>query len=340
LRRSIPGLLALLLISLVFVPQVFGHAPLVPGSNESLATATEVPDPTKSWAIYSQLHEGGEAQYYRFEIAQGQRIHVSLLKSTSSQDAGFVPSFVLMGPKLTSKGALPTYVEVPEGAATVVIEGMNPTQATYEPFSPSTFYQLADIGLDAPYSGTYYVAVYEPLQGGHYGLAIGDRESFTLSEWTLAPLNFISIYQWEGESLPFIFAPLAVTLALGIALLLWNRRSGKSLQTPFQWIAGIAGLLFLASGFTVLSQILFASTRAPVGFDAVITLVFALVSMVLGVYAIRLSTRKIVTSRTRLTLVVMGVLALFAWSGFIVGPIVAVLASVLPHGPKSAGSSV
>jgi hypothetical protein len=39
---------------------------------------------------------------------------------------------------------------LPEGAATVVIEGRNPTQATYEPFSPSTFYQLAGMELDAP----------------------------------------------------------------------------------------------------------------------------------------------------------------------------------------------
>jgi hypothetical protein len=331
LSRSKFGLLAIVLVFVVFVPQVFGHAPLAPGNNESLATATVVPDATKSWAIYSELHEGGEAQYYRFDISEGQRIHVSLLKSPSTEDKGFVPSFVLMGPKLASPGALPTYVQVPEGVGTLVVEGKTPAQATYEAFSPSAFYQLADVELDAPSSGTYYVVVFEPSRGGHYGLAIGDRESFTLSEWTLAPLNFISIYQWEGESLPFIFAPLAVTLALGIALLLWNRRSGKNLQTPFQWIAGIAGLLFLASSFTIFSQILFASTRMPIGLEVIITIVFASVSLILGFSAIRLSMRKIIAVRTRLTLLIVGVLALFAWSGFIAGPIIAVIASMLPH---------
>lgn len=175
-----------------------------------------------------------------------------------------------MGPKLTSQGALPTYVEVPEGATTLVTEGENPPRATYEAFSPSAFYQLADVELDAPSSGTYYVAVFESSRGGHYGLAIGDRESFTLSEWTLAPLSFISIYQWEGESLLFIFAPLAATLALGVTLLIRRRGSERNTRTPFQWVGAIAGLFFLASGFTVLSQMLFASTRAPVGSDVII----------------------------------------------------------------------
>lgn len=95
LNRNLNGFPILILISLVFVPLVFGHAPLAPDNNESLATATIVPDPTKSWAIHSELHEGGEAQYYRFDIAEGQRIHVSLLKSTSAENEGFVPVLCL-----------------------------------------------------------------------------------------------------------------------------------------------------------------------------------------------------------------------------------------------------
>jgi hypothetical protein len=331
LNRNLIGFMFLVLTSLVFLPQVFGHAPLTPGNNESLATATVVPDPTKSWAIYSQLHEGGEAQYYRFEIGEGQRIHVSLLKSTSSQDGGFVPSLALMGPKLTSQGALPNYIQVPEGAGTLVKEGKNPSQATYEAFSPSAFYQLADLELDAPSSGTYYVAVFEPSRGGHYGLAIGDRESFTLSEWTLAPLSFISIYQWEGENLLFILAPLAATLVLGIALLIFRRGSERIARTPFQWVGATAGLLFLASSFTVLSQMIFASTLAPVGSDVVITIMFAIFPLLLGVSAIRLSMKKTITVRTRFMLAIVGALALFAWSGFVAGPIIAIIASIFPH---------
>jgi len=57
----------LFLIILLFpIHGVLAHTPLEPPfDNESLATAYGVPDPTKSWAIYAELHEGGEAQYYR-----------------------------------------------------------------------------------------------------------------------------------------------------------------------------------------------------------------------------------------------------------------------------------
>jgi len=147
-------LLASALSCLLLIPEALAHAPLTPGDNESLATATFIPDPTKSWAIYGELHEGGEAQYYSFNITEGQRIHVSLFKSTNPEDREFAPGFVLMGPVINNQGASPDYVEVPVGADTLVMKGKQPTQATYEPFSPSSFYLLADVALDAPSSGT------------------------------------------------------------------------------------------------------------------------------------------------------------------------------------------
>lgn len=324
-------LLAFMVLSLVFVSQAFGHAPLVPGSNESLDTATVVSDPTKSWAIYAELHEGSEAQYYRFDISQGERIHVSLLKSTAPDDGDFVPSFVLMGPKLISHGTVPKYVDLPEGAGSMIVEGKNPTRATYEAFSPSTFYQLADLELDAPSSGTYYVAVYENSRGGHYGLAIGDRESFTLSEWILTPLSVISIREWSGQSLPLVFAPAAAVLVVGIVILLSRRRITGGPRTLFQWTEAAAGLLFLASGFTVMFQMLIALTLAPLGLDAIVTIVLAVVPIIMGIFAIRFAVRKTVNVRIRVSMGILGVLALFAWAGFVVGPILAVIASVLPY---------
>jgi hypothetical protein len=42
--------LVLLMMTFLIAPVTRTHAPLGPGSNESLATATVVPDPTKSWA--------------------------------------------------------------------------------------------------------------------------------------------------------------------------------------------------------------------------------------------------------------------------------------------------
>jgi hypothetical protein len=66
--------LGMLIGTLLAVPIVQAHSPTVAGDNESVATATVISDPTKSWAVYAELHEGGEAQYYKFDISAGQTI--------------------------------------------------------------------------------------------------------------------------------------------------------------------------------------------------------------------------------------------------------------------------
>lgn len=320
-------------ILLIFIaPMTLAHSPLSTGDNESIETATYIPDPIKSWAIYSELHEGGEAQYYRFEIGGGQRIHVSLLTSPDPEDRGFTPGMVLMGPGLVTRGMVPDYVEVPVGAGSVAVEGKQPTQATYEPFSPSSFYMLGEVDLDAPASGTYYIAVYEPSRGGHYSIAVGDLESYTLSEYVLIPISLISVYQWEGQSLALVFAPMGLVIAVGLALTIWRWRKRGTPQSPSGWVGALAGLLFLGSGATVLFQMGFSLTNAPLSSEIGLTLLFALMPILLGIGALRivLKAGRRLRTRTRIYLAVLGVLAFFAWAGLLVGPILALVASVLP----------
>jgi len=325
-------LLVSTLSCLLLIPEALAHAPLTPRDNESLATATFIPDPTKSWAIYGELHEGGEAQYYCFNITEDQRIHVGLFKSTNPDEREFVPGFVLMGPGINNQGAIPDYMEVPAGADTLVVKGKQPAQATYEPFSPSSFYLLADVALDAPRSGTYYIAVYEPSRGGHYGLAIGDRESYTLSEWILIPINLISVYQWEGQSLTVIFAPMGATLAIGLGLMVWRRRNLGTAQTLFDWAGALAGLLFFGTSAMILFQMALTLTQTPLVPEIGVTIMLALLPILLGIGVLRLVLRREgrVDIRRRAYLAILGLLALFAWAGLLVGPALAMVASVLP----------
>lgn len=313
---------------------VFAHSPLSSGDNESLDTATFIPDPNKSWAIYANLHEGGEAQYYRFETSKGQRIYVMLLKSTAVEEDDFLPGLVLMGPDISNEGAVPAYVEVPEGAGSMVVEGAQPSEATYEPFSPSSFYSLAKVDIEAPASGAYYVAVYEPSRGGHYSIAIGEREEYTLSEWLLIPINLISVYQWEGQSLAVIFAPLGITVVIGLVLMVWRQRNGKITSTLFLWTGALSALLFLGTGAMTIFQMILALTKTSLVPEAGITIVFALMPILLGIGALRvvLKSGSKVDIRKRAYLVIIGILALFAWAGLLVGPALAVIASVLPAG--------
>lgn len=214
----------------------------------------------------------------------------------------------------------------------MAVEGKQPTQATYEPFSPSSFYMLGEVDLDAPASGTYYIAVYEPSRGGHYSIAVGDLESYTLSEYVLIPISLISVYQWEGQSLALVFAPMGLVIAVGLALMIWRWRKRGTPQSPSGWVGALAGLLFLGSGATVLFQMGFSLTNAPLSSEIGLTLLFALMPILLGIGALRivLKAGRRLRTRTRIYLAVLGVLAFFAWAGLLVGPILALVASVLP----------
>jgi len=320
-----------MLASVLLVPSVSAHDPLASGNNESLATATLVPDPTKSWAIYAELHEGGEAQYYRFDISAGQRIHVMLLKPTSSGFSDFKPGFVLMGPGIANSSVVPGFVNVSAGSGAAVFNGSQPAQANYEPFSPSAFYQVAEVSIEAPADGTYYVAVFEANRGGHYGLAIGDRESFTLADWLLMPFSLLRIYEWEGQNLAIVLSPLAATVAVGMGLLYWRQRKGVRVHPP-ALVASLAGFFFIGGGLTVFSQMAFALTQAPVDGTVGVTLIFVAIPLILGVGVLRLAFRhgSVWTLKQRIYLAALGIIALSLWTGYLVGPVLAFMAAAMP----------
>jgi hypothetical protein len=113
--------LGVFLVSFTVIPLVLAHAPLGSGDNESLETATVIPDPTKSWALYGSLNSDGDPQYYTFEISEGQTIHVTLYKSMRSQDADFNPRLVIMGPNITASGEVPSKITVPSNSTAALV---------------------------------------------------------------------------------------------------------------------------------------------------------------------------------------------------------------------------
>ena len=323
----------LVLIALVcMAPYSLAHSPLGSGDNESLATATVISDPTKSWAIYAELHEGGEAQYYRFDIDEGQKIHVMLFKPTDQELADFLPGFVLMGPGLTEQGEHPDYVEEPSGVEHQVFEGTQASKATYEPFSPSAFYSLAEADFQAPMTGTYYVVVYESSRGGRYGLAIGDIESYTLNEWILIPVSLLSVYQWAGQSLAVVLAPLIVVLVVGIVLIIWLRSRMAKPASRLNWLGVLAGLLFVGTAMIVLMQMVLSLFQTGLVSEVAVTIIFMIIPLVLGLATLRLSLKATeeIRLRTRIYFVILGLVALFLWAGLLIGPVLAVIAGLLP----------
>lgn len=245
----------------------------------------------------------------------------------------FVPDLILIGPGLVDEGEVPETVEIPEGYGAKVFSGKMPESATYEGFTPSAFYSLVRADLDAPESGTYYATVSSIEESGNYGVILGYREKFSLMEWLFIPLNQIRIYRWEGQSLPFIFFPLGITLAAGI-LAISLKKEAAARFNPAHWAGAFAGLFFLGTGLSYILQMMVSLSRSSYSPEVIITIFLVLASIVLGTIALVLSMKNegygVKSTRKRLYFFVLGLAGLLLWAGWLMGSILSFEAAVLP----------
>lgn len=316
-----------LLTMLVLFQTALAHVPLNADGNENISNAMQIYDPEKSWAVYGFLNPQ-TAHYCSLDLEAGQRIYLSLLKSTNPEEANFQPGFALIGPGLQTEGRLPDHVHLPpapEGYGILAVSGRIPEQAIYEPFGPSSYYELAELDLPAPESARYHVAVYDSRSSpGHYALGVGEREEFGFAERMTMPLRLISVYLWEGQSLALILIPYLTAVLIAVLLFMKGSR-----RTAFRLAGTLAALLFLATSAQVLSQMTFNLIRAPFGPEAYITLALAAIPALLGVAALRLSNGEAGLLQ-RMGLAMIGTVALLAGAGLIIGPLLAMAASMLP----------
>jgi hypothetical protein len=309
--------------------------------NESIGKATVIPDPTKSWALYSALNKDGDPQYFTFNISAGQTIHVLMYKSLRAEDANFAPVLILLGQNVNATGDIPSKVTVPAEYKAQLIHPTTP-QPSYEPFSPGILVYVTDLTISNASAEQYYLVVYEASSnptGGHYGLAIGDRETYTIDEWVFIPFNLISIYLWEGQSLALIVTPMVATLVIGLVLVAWRQKRQCDLAIPMVWLAAVAGLTFIGTAASTFFQLMFGATQVSVGLDVIITIVFATIPLMLGLATLRIALKNNskATMRKRIYFIILGVAALFIWAGLIIGPILAIIAALMPSLRKKSG---
>ncbi|BBL68439.1 hypothetical protein MchiMG62_16200 [Methanoculleus chikugoensis] len=316
-------MLSALLIALLVATPALAHVPLFARDGSSSDSAFVVEDPAKSWVIYDTLPDGPAARYYRFRMEEGERIYATLQVPRAG---GFVPGMVLTGPGIVNSGTVPPYVAVPEGTGATAVPGNLPGQPEYEPFTPSKLYELARIDTAAPQTGDYTLAVYTPEEGGNYALALGYVESYTLGEWVRVPIDVVAIHRHEGQPLLLIFAPMIAVLVTGAALLLRSRRP----FSPFALFAAIVGLLYIGSGAMTLMQMVIAAVGTDAGAALLLTLVFAVIPVLLGVWALLVAFRRHVGAGERIAMAALGPLALVTWAGLVIGPVLAFIAAVLP----------
>ena len=97
--KSSPILSVVLLVVLSLAFPASAHVPLMAGGNENISSAMHITDPGKSWAVYGSL-EKDVVHYYSFDLEEGERIYLSLFKSSDAREKDFLPALVLLGPGL------------------------------------------------------------------------------------------------------------------------------------------------------------------------------------------------------------------------------------------------
>lgn len=320
-------------VSVLAPKPVTAHSPLFPEDNHGLATAYHIDDPAKSWATYTALDHSDKGDYYRFDISSGDKINISLITPDSPSESGFLPSFALLVPNSIKKDSVPLFVEVPSGYGIVVVNGTEPGQATYEAFTPGWYYELGSLTMNAPADGTYYIVVFnDEGRTGKYGLPVGYIEEFTPIEIVMVPFNVQQVYAWEGQNRLLTLLPILLVVTIGGVVCFWRNRQCKAPRGSSKWVAAFAGLMFSGTALSTIYQMLTAFTRTGATGEAALTLIFFLISLVLGIFALMYAIREkpLLTLWRRASLIAMGLLALFGWSGLYLGPALAILAALMP----------
>jgi hypothetical protein len=305
-----------------------GHSPVEPEDGESLETATHVEDPSKSWAIYGRLEGGGDAWYFKMDLDAGDRLYLSLL----STEEDFVPDLVVMGPGWERPSSSSIDVDVPQEYGWIEIEG-EATEAEFEPFTPGSYYHVVVFDEEVDVAGTYYVAVHTEGGSGPFSLAVGYLETFTIMEWLSLPVSLIGIYRWEGQGWGTILAPALVVIVAGLALIIWHARREGRAPTLFQWTSALSGIFILSWAAIALTQMTMALGKSGWSNAALVSMGFALGSIIMALYAILPAFRgpDVPDMARRMWMLVVAGLALFLYTGLYVGPVLAIVAALLPN---------
>ena len=160
---------------------------------------------------------------------------------------------------------------------------------------------------------------------------MGYLEAFTPLELVLIPYSVKEIYSWEGQNQFIIFLPMILVLVVGGVIIYLRRRQGKNPRGISKWLAAVGGLAFLGSALGTIYQMSLALNASGLAGEAVITLIVAAISIVLGVITLQyaLRTKPALTIPGRVGLIITGVIALFLWSGFYLGPALVIVSAFM-----------
>jgi len=296
-----------LLIFLLFIDSSFCHVPTFSNnSNTDLLRALMINDPLKSVVVYDEI-ESYDSKYYSFYLNASDRLVLSLI----TPDADFYPGMILMVPELN-------------GYSMILLNPDNESVKEFEPFIPSSYYNLVNFDEVVNNSGQYYIIIHSKALNGKFGLTVGYVESFTFIEWIKIPFDAIFIHSWEGQNLLIIFSPLILSIIAGSVYCI-----KKSKKHNWEKIVGMVSFFFyIGSGLMILLQMIINLIPATFSYSFIITLVFASLPIFFGLIIFKIVNKKKIKRDDGIKLILLGGLGIAFWAGFLVAPIIVIILGI------------
>jgi hypothetical protein len=94
----------------------------------------------------------------------------------------------------------------------------------------------------------------------------------------------------------------------------------------------MGGLLFFGSSFSFFFQMVISLLQAPYNWTASFSLLFIALPLILGLAVVRIVHSEDWESklRSKIALIVIGIIAPFVWAGLYVGPFLVIMAGLIP----------
>lgn len=320
------AILALVLLA----PAASAHVESLPGQGASLARAVWLGEPP---AIeHDEISQHGGIRYYAIDLEANETIHIRLARSPEGFTTGIPPSIAILGPGVPARGFAPAFLERPENATAMVMQGVYTEALDYDPIAAVASSTLAVIDFTPAQSARYVLAVYHENQGGSFSLEVGEFAPFGFYRMFGIPRGATELRSWEGQSWAHTSLPTVLGVVGGAALAFRVTRRYKARGlSGLAWFSVGAGVLILASGASYAHQ---ALHHADLGIDAVTPTILVSVGHfgLAGALAWNgLREPPIPRRAARLRAAMLGLLGIMLWAGFFWGPSLAILASFLPE---------
>lgn len=309
----------------------------------------------KLQTLYATL-EPNTANYHTFQLVENDvLVKITLYRTVNPYQAKFYPGIVLMGPDRlnidksteTPSSYFPSIVKIPVGYDTYVRfqNSKDDFLPIYQGIIPFTWYQMLTFNVSTLEPGLYVVAVFNSiLEGstsGSYGLALGHSIKLTFNDFMLGPYHAIFTYMWQGWGAGEVLIPYWIILGIGCLIILHQTcYLGNSPRTWYSFVTFWGGLIIIGSGCVVAEMLAYAFLQqgSPIS-DSLMpsmiwTVLFLLLPLVVGILICFFGLMIRVNLLIRAIVAFLAVGSCLVWASFYVGPLIALIGSMLPSHVK------